>query len=228
MIYAIVSSKTIAGQTYSVQMHELFFYPQRAGEFEIPPFKVRFGVAGKPGEDAIEYSEQTKALKIAAKMPPGAEHLSVLISATDLKVTESWNPQPADKITVGDAFKRSITFRAPDMPGMAMGPADHAYGDGSGTSRNPGNDGAMKGLHLATGDWMVMLHGYATSVYTNQGGPSGDQETFVESMAMLTGTRDFGGVRLQLRSMMSLEPAMGAKGYPNLFATGETANGTRN
>jgi hypothetical protein len=113
----------------------------------------------------------------------------------------------------------------PDMQGMTMGPPDHAYADGSGTSRNPGNDGAMKGVHVATGDWMVMLHGYALGVYTNQGGPRGDQETFVGSMAMLAGTRDFGGVRLQLRSMLSLEPAMGARGYPNLFATGETADG---
>jgi hypothetical protein len=139
--------------------------------------------------------------------------------------TSAPGPRPSPEKTPADAPPPAMP-PMPDMPGMAMGPADQAYGNGSGTSRNPGNDGAMKGLHLATGDWMVMLHGYATSVYTNQGGPRGDSQAFVESMAMLTGMRDFGGVRLQLRSMMSLEPAMGAKGYPNLFATGETANGT--
>ncbi len=44
---------------------------------------------------------------------------------------------------------------------------------------------------------------------------------------MLTAERGLGErARLQLRSMMSIEPAMGAPGYPNLFATGETAGGT--
>src|SRR3546814_14252127 len=45
-------------------------------------------------------------------------------------------------------------------------------------------------------------------------------------MAMLTGDRDLGGgAHLQLRSMLSLDPLMRARGYPNLFATGETAGG---
>ncbi len=37
--------------------------------------------------------------------------------------------------------------------------------------------------------------------------------------------RDAEWGRLQLKSMFSLEPAMDAAGYPNLFATGETAHG---
>ena len=112
-----------------------------------------------------------------------------------------------------------------DMRGMTMAPANGAYGEGSGTSRNPGAGGAMHGLHIASDDWMLMLHGYVWGVYTDQGGLRGDSEAFVTSMAMLSAQRDFGGARLQLRSMLSLEPLMGARGYPNLFATGETANG---
>ncbi len=112
------------------------------------------------------------------------------------------------------------------MPGMAMLPFDGAYGEGSGTSRNPGNAGAMLGEHLMLGDWGVMLHGYAWGVYTDQGGPRGANQAFVQSMAMLSAARDLGtGARLQLRTMMSLEPLIGKGGYPNLFATGETADG---
>ncbi len=117
---ALVSSKSINGQTFSVQVHELSFYPQRAGEFTIPTFKVRFGIAGSPGETAVEYSKNTQPLKISAKMPAGAEHLSILISASDLKVEQTWQPQPQEILKVGDAFKRIITFRAPDMPGMVF------------------------------------------------------------------------------------------------------------
>ncbi len=118
----------------------------------------------------------------------------------------------------------------PDMPGMAPTPSPAPYGEGSGTARNPGNGGdggggEMQGLHLSAGDWMVMLHGYAWGVHTSQSGPRGADEAFVESMAMLSARRDLGGARVQVRSMLSLEPLMGATGYPNLFATGETADG---
>lgn len=98
---------------------------------------------------------------------------------------------------------------------------------GSGTSRLPGADGAMRGLHLTAmaDDWMVMVHGALNLVYTDQGGPRGDDMALVQSMAMLSTSREFGGGRVEFRAMGSLEPALGKRGYPNLFATGETANG---
>jgi hypothetical protein len=133
------------------------------------------------------------------------------------------SPAPADHTDHTDHDMAAMPGMA--MSRMTMGPPDGAYAEGSGTARNPGNDGAMRGAHVMAGDWMLMLHGYAWGVYTDQGGPRGQNEAFVTSMAMLSAARDFGATRLQLRSMMSLEPAMGAKGYPNLFATGETADG---
>jgi hypothetical protein len=95
---------------------------------------------------------------------------------------------------------------------------------GSGTSRLPANEG-MDGLHLPTGDWMVMAHGFVTSQYTDHSGPRGSDKFYSTSMFMLTGERETDWGRIQLRSMASLEPAMDASGYPNLLATGETANG---
>jgi hypothetical protein len=44
-------------------------------------------------------------------------------------------------------------------------------------------------------------------------------------MAMLLADRETGWGRIQAKTMLSLEPAMEASGYPNLFATGETAGG---
>ena len=98
--------------------------------------------------------------------------------------------------------------------------------EGSGTSRLPGNEGGMHGLHLPVAkDWMVMTHGYVWGVTTDQSGPRGDDKTYVQSMAMLTAERQFEGGRFQFKSMLSLEPLMSNRGYPNLFATGETAGG---
>lgn len=98
--------------------------------------------------------------------------------------------------------------------------------EGSGTSRLPGYQYSHNGLHIASGDdWMLMLHGYAWGVYTDQSGQRGESKAYVQSMAMLTAEKQTGWGRVQLKSMSSLEPIMSNRGYPNLFATGETANG---
>jgi hypothetical protein len=99
------------------------------------------------------------------------------------------------------------------------------FADGSGTSRLPGKEGGMHGLHIMSGQWMIMAHGYAWGVYTDQTGPRGDDKAYVQSMAMLTGERKTGWGRIQIKSMLSLEPLMKNSGYPNLFATGETNRG---
>jgi hypothetical protein len=104
---------------------------------------------------------------------------------------------------------------------MNDGPAE-----GSGTARLPQAEGMMPGIHFDLGGgWQGMAHGYAWLVHTDQSGPRGDAMTHVQSMAMLMGERRFDGGRLQLRAMLSAEPLMPARGYPNLFATGETAGG---
>lgn len=116
---------------------------------------------------------------------------------------------------------------APDtVPGMTMGMGGDAYQTGSGTARLPAGEGMMRGRMIDAGGWMLMAHGYAWGVVTDQGGPRGDREAFVTSMAMLMADRDLSErVHLQLKVMASLDPLMGARGYPNLFATGEVANG---
>ncbi len=83
----------------------------------------------------------------------------------------------------------------------------------------------MHGLHLVSGDWMLMAHGQVSAQYTDHSGPRGDDKVYATSMAMLTAQRDTSFGRVQVKAMLSLEPAMKPEGYPNLFATGETANG---
>lgn len=116
---------------------------------------------------------------------------------------------------------------AMDMPVQDGRHAHPATGSaGSGTSRLPAAEGGMHGLHVMSGDWMLMAHGYVWGVHTDQGGPRGDDKTYMQSMAMMTAQGPLSdGVRLTFKSMFSLEPIMSARGYPNLFATGETAGG---
>jgi hypothetical protein len=62
-------------------------------------------------------------------------------------------------------------------------------------------------------------------VYDNQGGPRGDTKAFVSGMVMAMAQRQIENSTFGFRGMMSPEPFMGASGYPNLLATGETADG---
>jgi hypothetical protein len=96
--------------------------------------------------------------------------------------------------------------------------------DASGTSWQPDST-PMEGFSWASGGWTGMVHGYVDLVYDDQGGPRGGAKTFSESMLMVMGQHAVGPGTLTLRSMFSLDPAMGSSGYPLLLQTGETADG---
>ncbi|APG63433.1 hypothetical protein LPB140_00765 [Sphingorhabdus lutea] len=102
--------------------------------------------------------------------------------------------------------------------------------NGSGTARLPSAEGGGHSQHHAdeeygTKKWKVMAHGFINGVYTNQTGPRGDDKAYVQSMLMLMANKEINWGKVQFRSMNSLEPLMSNRGYPNLFATGETAGG---
>ena len=106
----------------------------------------------------------------------------------------------------------------------ALGPYSMSR-EGSGTSWQP-DATPMQGLHFMAGDWSLMAHGFINAIYDKQSGPRGDDKSFTESMAMLMGNRPVGPGTLGLRAMLSLDPTMGKSGYPLLFQTGETADGS--
>jgi hypothetical protein len=124
------------------------------------------------------------------------------------------------------------------MPGMEQG--EHAghqmavtgalgpYGmarESSGTAWQPDTSEHM-GLHVMSGDWMLMAHGTLNLVYDHQSGPRGDDKAFASGMLMGMARRPLGNGTLQFKAMLSPDPIMGARGYPLLLASGETANGT--
>jgi hypothetical protein len=62
-------------------------------------------------------------------VPPGAERFPGLIAARELRVDQTWHPQP-QKARVGDAFTRTVTLTAPDVPGMVFPPLPLSKVDG--------------------------------------------------------------------------------------------------
>ena len=121
------------------------------------------------------------------------------------------------------------------MPGMTMPmgemPSTGILGsypmtrDSSGTSWQP-DDSAHAAIHAMADGWTLMGHMMLWGVYDTQNGPRGDDKAFVEGMLMGAARRDFAnGDTLNLRAMLSPDPFMGRSGYPELLASGETANG---
>lgn len=192
-----------------------------------PPPRKRAPVPGpKQQAPAHAHAPAPRAPQAAASAPLAPPAVMEAMPGIDAPAPAA--PPPAAPMDPMPPMAPMAPMAKPEaaIPGMDMSAVPLAYGEGSGTARLPGNEGAMHGLHFGSGAWMLMAHGYAWGVYTDQGGPRGKKQAFVESMAMLTATRDFGTrTQLQFRAMTSLEPAMGERGYPNLFATGETAYG---
>jgi hypothetical protein len=143
---------------------------------------------------------------------------------------------PIDHAAMGHA----VPSEQPAEPRMDHAQMDHAlmdhsamgHGDpvgpaeGSGTARLPQAEGMEPGVHFGLGGaWTGMAHGTVTSAYTDHSGPRGDDKLYVQSMAMLMAERRTPTTRLQLRTMLSAEPLMSNRGYPNLLASGETYGG---
>jgi hypothetical protein len=115
-----VSSETQDGIDYSLQRHELLVIAQRGGDYTIPPITVRLSFKRNPlDQQSVAESAKTQPVSFTAKVPAGAEKLGSIISANDLTAEEMWKPQPG-KAKVGDAFTRTVTFSATDVPGMAF------------------------------------------------------------------------------------------------------------
>ena len=124
--------------------------------------------------------------------------------------------------TASDGTEISAPATMPAMSGL--------YGaypmtrESSGTSWQTDST-PQDGMHQMGDEWMTMMHGFANAIYDDQAGPRGGTKSFSTSMLMLMAQRSLETGTLGFRSMFSLDPLMGKNGYPELFQTGETADG---
>jgi len=133
-----LGSEEIDGTTYTVQRHELSVFARRAGAQTIPPLTVRFRFERQPlDKETVPASVRTEPLSLTAKAPHGAEGLGGIISARGLTAVESWTPAEPKKAKAGDAFTRTVTYAAPDVPAMAFPPFPIARVDGLGAYPKP-------------------------------------------------------------------------------------------
>jgi hypothetical protein len=96
--------------------------------------------------------------------------------------------------------------------------------EADGTSWQPDDSPAHEHGWMA-GDWRFAAHLQAAAIDTRETGPRGEDDTFSTNYAMVSGRRRAGAGVFGFSTMWSLEPAMGARGYPQLLQVGETADG---
>lgn len=94
----------------------------------------------------------------------------------------------------------------------------------SGTSWQPEST-PMTGKHFSGDELDLMIHGFVDFGWQEETSARGESDGFSTSMLMVNGNRSLGPGRMGLRFMGSVEPAMGSRGYPVLFQTGETFDG---
>jgi len=115
---------------------------------------------------------------------------------------------------------------APTMS-MAMPGIDGPYPmtrEASGTSWQPDTT-PLEGSQRMDGRWMTMWGGIVNLVDDDQGGARGGSSVFSNSVFMVMGRRELEGGACGLHGMLSADPLTAKNGYPELFQTGETADG---
>lgn len=146
--HPIVSSETIDETSYTVQRHELSAFATRAGAQSVPALKVRFSFKRTPLDtNEVPATVTTTPLSFTVQSPPGAENLGTVISAKGLKVEEAWQPEPGQtNVLTGTAFTRTVTFSAPEVPGMVFPPFPAGQIEGLGIyTKRQINDQAERG-----------------------------------------------------------------------------------
>ncbi len=149
MEHPVVGNETIDDTSYTVQRYELSAFAMRAGEQSVPAMRIRFPFKRTPLDtNQISATVTTAPLRFKAQLPPGAENLGTVISAKGLKVEEAWQPEPGKtNVPAGAAFTRTVTFSAPEVPGMVFPPFPAGQIDGLGIyTKRQINDQAERGV----------------------------------------------------------------------------------
>jgi len=123
--FATNSSERRGDQSWVLQRWVLDVYPQRAGEFTIPPLAVRVKVnAGDAGD--VEGALSSPPVSFTVTLPAALAAVTQWVAAPEFSVSQRFD-RSLDGLQVGDAFEREIVFEASDVLAMML-PAYSAQG----------------------------------------------------------------------------------------------------
>ncbi|GEM77892.1 BatD family protein [Vibrio superstes] len=101
------------GATWSVQLWEINLYPQRSGEFVIPPLAVQVQVSVDSGVN-VKGNLYTEPLRFTASLPSGLLTEETLwINSPKAEINQQWQ-QSNQELKAGDTITRTIRIEATD------------------------------------------------------------------------------------------------------------------
>ena len=116
--FASNASETRNGQTWVIQRWTLDVYPQRAGDFEIPPIKMQLTVNTSDSGN-LEGEAYSPAVRFSAAVPESLAQLQQWTAAPSLEIRQSFD-RDLEGLVVGDAFEQTIEFEASDLLAMML------------------------------------------------------------------------------------------------------------
>ena len=115
--FASNASERRGGQNWVIQRWTLDVYPQRAGDFTIPPIAVRLKV--NSGDGDVEGSLTSPPVDVTVSLPASLADVTQWIATPDFSVEQRFD-RPPEQLQVGDAFEREVVFAASDVMAMML------------------------------------------------------------------------------------------------------------
>ena len=119
----VLGTASVGRESYVSALHSFALYFQRAGEFVVPPFDVRFEAIAAFGEDPVAHVLPTSEHRVEVSMPLGAESLRTIFATEEFTFEQSWEPElpgEGEEVAAGAAFVRTIRMSASDVPGLLL------------------------------------------------------------------------------------------------------------
>jgi hypothetical protein len=121
-------NQQIGEVAYAGQQRKYAIYPQRAGEFEVPPFavSVRYSIDGKPSAST---PVQAKGGHFSATVPDAAKGLEHFIATPSFQLTAEAD-RASEGLKEGDSLTRTITMTALQAFAIMLPPLSFPATDG--------------------------------------------------------------------------------------------------
>ncbi len=116
----VYGRETRDGVDYTTWTYSLAMYPHRQGTHGVGPIVADARVPQGDGTWQ-RITAETRPFTLRARMPAAARNITMLVTARDFSVEESWQPDET-ALRVGDAITRTVTLRAPDILGIGFPP----------------------------------------------------------------------------------------------------------
>lgn len=140
---AVNMNDRVDGEVWSGIRRVYRIVPQAQGLVSIPavPVVVHYAIGGRLSDP---FTVPTPPLSFTARIPAGAEGLDYFFAARDLRLTERFDRRPST-LKVGDAFTRTMTLEAPDVPALSLPPVPLSAPDGVSMRADPPSVSTVRG-----------------------------------------------------------------------------------